>query len=664
MENQTTPANNAMPRRVSQVLLTGARRLLAAGIESGRLDAELLLGHVLGMSREQLVIGASMPLSQEQWQSYESILLRRLDAEPTAYITGRQEFWSKNFCVTPDVLIPRPETECLVEIALKLAAGWHEPLRILDLGTGSGAIAIALAGELPKAEIFATDISHAALIVARQNAAMHGVAGQIHFLQGDLFEAIRKVGAKFHLISSNPPYIRRGEIAELAPTVSRWEPRGALDGGPDGLDYYRRLAAVAMDYLLPNGAVIVEIGADMGVSVRALFADAAACVDATIASGLQRPRSYCHGASSRIARKLSLRVFAHGHDYCSGRQSLAGAIAVSGAKNAALPILISSLLTAEPCTYQGVPHLADIRTTFKLLSGLGDQSDNRRWLEGADELTLCKPSTSTNFEAPYDLVKTMRASFLVLGPLVARFGTARVSTPGGCAIGARPINLHLKGLEALGATIEQTHGYIEAKAKKLHGAKIYLDLPSVGATENLMMAAALADGTTILENAAKEPEIEDLANALNGMGGQVHGAGGDIVHIEGVKELHGVTHRIIPDRIEAGSFVIAAALTGGEVLVKRARAAHLDAFLIKLDEAGVTLSADDERHPRAAQRQYQERRCDHVALPRLSHRSAGAVNGAHGGRRRRQRYHRNDFRKSFHACAGAGPYGRANQIGR
>jgi release factor glutamine methyltransferase len=282
MENQTTPANKAMPRRVSEVLLTGARRLLAAGIESGRLDAELLLGHVLGMRREQLVIGASLPLSQEQWHSYESILLRRLDAEPTAYITGRQEFWSKDFCVTPDVLIPRPETECLVEVALKLAADWHEPLRILDLGTGSGAIAIALAGELPKAEIFATDISHAALMVARQNAAMHGVAGQIHFLQGDLFEAIRKVGAKFHLILSNPPYIRRGEIAELAPTVSRWEPRGALDGGPDGLDYYRRLAAAALEYLLPNGAVIVEIGADRGVSVRALFANAAACVDATI----------------------------------------------------------------------------------------------------------------------------------------------------------------------------------------------------------------------------------------------------------------------------------------------------------------------------------------------------------------------------------------------
>jgi len=275
-----------------------------------------------------------------------------------------------------------------------------------------------------------------------------------------------------------------------------------------------------------------------------------------------------------------------------GGRRLAGSIAVSGAKNAALPILISSLLSAAPCTFQGVPHLADIRTTLKLLSGLGDQTDNRGWLEGADDLTLCAKHIN-NFEAPYDLVKTMRASFLVLGPLVARFGTARVSTPGGCAIGARPINLHLKGLEALGASIEQTHGYVEAKAGKLRGAKIYLDLPSVGATENLMMAAALAEGTTILENAAKEPEIEDLAAALNGMGGKIHGAGSGIIEIEGVKELHGVTHRIIPDRIEAGSFVIAAALAGGDVLVKGARAEHLEAFLIKLNEAGVALAADD-----------------------------------------------------------------------
>jgi UDP-N-acetylglucosamine 1-carboxyvinyltransferase len=200
-----------------------------------------------------------------------------------------------------------------------------------------------------------------------------------------------------------------------------------------------------------------------------------------------------------------------------GGKRLSGEVVVSGSKNAALPILISSLLTPEPCTYQSVPHLADIRTTLRLLAGLGDRSDNKPWLDGADELTL-QADQIKNVEAPYDLVKTMRASFLVIGPLVARFGQARVSTPGGCAIGARPIDLHLKGLEAMGATIEQTHGYVEATAAKLRGAKIYLDLPSVGATENLMMAATLAKGTTLIENAAKEPEIDDLAKALNAMG--------------------------------------------------------------------------------------------------------------------------------------------------
>jgi UDP-N-acetylglucosamine 1-carboxyvinyltransferase len=267
-------------------------------------------------------------------------------------------------------------------------------------------------------------------------------------------------------------------------------------------------------------------------------------------------------------------------------------VTVSGAKNAALPVLISSLLTAESCVYQGIPHLADIRTTLKLVAGLGAKVEDRQWREGADDLTLHADSIN-RFEAPYDLVKTMRASFLVLGPLVARFGHARVSTPGGCAIGARPINLHLKGLEAMGATIEQAHGYLEARAPRLRGAKIYLDLPSVGATENLMMAATLANGATVIENAAKEPEVEDLANALNGMGASVQGAGSDIVRIEGVKTLHSVTHRVIPDRIEAGSFIIGAALTGGDVWVKGARAEHLDAFLIKLKEAGVTLTADD-----------------------------------------------------------------------
>jgi UDP-N-acetylglucosamine 1-carboxyvinyltransferase len=274
-----------------------------------------------------------------------------------------------------------------------------------------------------------------------------------------------------------------------------------------------------------------------------------------------------------------------------GGKRLTGEVTVSGSKNAALPVLISSLLTSEPCTYRGVPHLADVRTTLRLLSGLGDRNDNQSWLDGADDLTL-QANRIDKFEAAYELVKTMRASFLVLGPLVARFGQARVSTPGGCAIGARPINLHLKGLEALGATIAQSHGYVEAKATRLRGAKIYLDLPSVGATENLMMAATLAEGTTTVENAAKEPEIDDLATALNEMGAKVQGAGTDIIQIEGVDVLHGTSHRIIPDRIEAGSFVIAAAITGGDVLVREARADHLEAFLIKLKEAGVVYLAD------------------------------------------------------------------------
>jgi UDP-N-acetylglucosamine 1-carboxyvinyltransferase len=271
-----------------------------------------------------------------------------------------------------------------------------------------------------------------------------------------------------------------------------------------------------------------------------------------------------------------------------GGRTLRGEVAVSGSKNAALPILISSLLTAESCIFQGVPHLADIRTTLRLLAGLGISVARESWNRGSDDLTL-EAANVTNFEASYDLVKTMRASFLVLGPLVARFGHARVSTPGGCAIGARPVNLHLKGLEALGAHIEQTHGYVEVRAEKLCGTKIYLDLPSVGATENLMMAAALAQGMTVIENAAKEPEIDDLATALNKMGARINGSGTDIIRIEGVKELHGVTHRVIPDRIEAASFVIAGALMGGEVRVTGMRPDHLDSFFIKLKEAGVDL---------------------------------------------------------------------------
>ena len=271
-----------------------------------------------------------------------------------------------------------------------------------------------------------------------------------------------------------------------------------------------------------------------------------------------------------------------------GGRRLEGEAAVSGSKNAALPILVASLLTAEPCSYEGIPDLMDIKTVLKLLKWLGVRVDGER---GSGRLTL-EASQIAKLEAPYDLVKTMRASFLVLGPLLARFGEARVSTPGGCAIGARPVNLHLKGLTEMGAEIDLVHGYVEAKAKRLKGAKIYLDVPSVGATENLMMAGALAEGTTVIENAAKEPEIEDLASVLNKMGARVAGAGSDVIEVEGVERLRGASHRVNPDRIEAGSFMVAAALTRGDVVVKNMRPDHLDAFILKLREAGVGLSVE------------------------------------------------------------------------
>ena len=279
MQSQVIRPNDRAPLRLTDVLIEGARRLLAGGIESARLDAELLLGHLLGKSREELLIDARISLSEGQRQSYERLLTCRLEGEPAAYIIGCQEFWSREFRITPAVLIPRPETECLVEIALKLAINWREPLRILDLGTGSGAIAIALGCELPQAEIFATDISAAALDLAQMNADVNGVAANIHFLEGDLYGALAETQGKFHLIVANPPYIRRGDMAGLPPEVGRWEPRNALDGGIDGLDYYRRLAAESFAYLRPDGAVIMEIGADMANPVKALFCEARADVE-------------------------------------------------------------------------------------------------------------------------------------------------------------------------------------------------------------------------------------------------------------------------------------------------------------------------------------------------------------------------------------------------
>lgn len=263
---------------------------------------------------------------------------------------------------------------------------------------------------------------------------------------------------------------------------------------------------------------------------------------------------------------------------------LSGEVHVSGAKNAALPLLFACLLTDEECTLDGVPRLKDIRTALRLLNELGVEA---AWQ--AEHRVVVNAGHPCRFEAPYDLVKTMRASFLALGPLLARFGKARVSTPGGCAIGTRPVNIHLAGLQRLGATIHIRHGYVEAEAEaeRLTGADVSLDFPSVGATENLMMAASLARGTTVLRNAAREPEIEDLADLLGAMGARIHGAGSDTVTIDGVEALHGAHHRVIPDRVEAGTLLIAGAITSGNVLVRGTRTGHLASFLDALSQAGV-----------------------------------------------------------------------------
>ena len=276
-----------------------------------------------------------------------------------------------------------------------------------------------------------------------------------------------------------------------------------------------------------------------------------------------------------------------------GGARLSGEIRVSGAKNAALPLLCSALVCRGQSRFKNVPQLNDVLTMGRLLRTLGCEV-----IADGDSMTIEPPEPVTvanhHVEAPYELVKTMRASFLVLGPLLARYGRARVSLPGGCAIGARPIDLHLKGFEAMGAQVVLEHGYVECIADGgLSGAAIVLDFPTVTGTENLMMAAVTAHGRTLLENAAREPEIEELAHALNKMGAKISGAGTAVIRIEGVDHLTAIEHAICPDRIEAGTFMIAAAITGGDVLIAGARPEHLDAVIAKLRTSGVGVAIED-----------------------------------------------------------------------
>lgn len=274
-----------------------------------------------------------------------------------------------------------------------------------------------------------------------------------------------------------------------------------------------------------------------------------------------------------------------------GGKALRGTIVVGGAKNAVLPIIIAAMLAKTPSHFDEVPMLDDVDTICEVLKYLGVRID-----DSVDHALTVDSSGLNNYEPPYDLVSTMRASFLVLGPLIARLGKARISMPGGCAIGARPIDIHLKAFEAMGVKVEQGYGYIEASAPwGVHGATIYFDFPSVGATEHVMMLAALAEGKTVLENVAQEPEIVDLANYLNKMGAKVRGAGTSVIKIEGVKELHGADYTIIPDRIEAGTYMIAAAMTGGDVMIENVLPEHQKPLTAKLREAGAVVEEDVDR---------------------------------------------------------------------
>ncbi len=338
-----------------------------------------------------------------------------------------------------------------------------------------------------------------------------------------------------------------------------------------------------------------------------------------------------------------------------GGKKLEGRVRISGSKNAALPVLVSSLLADGWSTYHNIPDLADIRTIKKLLANHGAQ------MEGQGETLRINGGNIVSCEAPYDLVRTMRASVLVLGPLVARMGQARVSLPGGCAIGARPVNLHLKALEAMGAAIELKEGYVEAKAKRLQGARIYFDISTVGGTENILMAAALAKGTTRLENAAKEPEVVNLADTLIAMGAKIKGAGTDVITIEGVDSLRPCEVNVIPDRIEAGTFMIAAAITGGDVILEGCNPESPGSPRHEAQGGGHCHQPRRGRPSRPGRPGDQKRRREDPAVPGLPDGSAGPDHGPHGRFPGLERHHGDHLREPLHARGGASAPGRQHR---
>jgi len=326
-----------------------------------------------------------------------------------------------------------------------------------------------------------------------------------------------------------------------------------------------------------------------------------------------------------------------------GGAPLSGEVRISGAKNAALPILCASLLTSEPLVLSNIPRLRDVSTMKKLLVQMGSRIELTETQSDGQEAWALTSDAMTHLQAPYELVKTMRASVLVLGPMLARFGEALVSLPGGCAIGQRPVDQHIKGLAAMGADIQIEHGYIKAQAKRLRGARIVTDMVTVTGTENLMMAAVLAEGTTVLDNAAREPEVVDLANCLIAMGARIEGAGSDRIVIHGVDRLHGARYPVMADRIEAGTFICAVAATGGDVLVRQANSAMMGATLEKLRESGVSFS-ESPKGIRVTQAQRPKAFNFRTApFTGPGHRYAGPVNGSCRNRPGNQHHYRDDF---------------------
>ena len=429
-----------------------------AGVDAPRLTAELLLAHALGCDRVRLYLDFDKPLGAPELARYRELVRRRGEGEPTAYLTGAKEFYGRPFSVDARALIPRPETELLVEAAL---AALPTDGLALDLCTGSGCVAASLALERPQARVCAVDLSAEALALARDNGERLGAG--VESLGGDLFAPLPP-GLRFDVITANPPYVPSGELPGLAREVAR-EPRLALDGGPDGLALTRRVVAEAAAWLKPGGTLAVEMHESHAGPLPDLCR-AAGFATAEVRHDLARlPRLV-------IARATGYELAGHGQDHLEGGVALRGEVQVSGAKNAALPILAATLLAEGEHAVANVPDLADVRTMGRLLASMGCEVSEppppRR--EGGVRVgtstVLLHVPARVRPEATYDLVKTMRASVLVLGPLLARFGEARVSLPGGCAIGARPIDQHLKALTALGAEIAIEHGYVEARVPR------------------------------------------------------------------------------------------------------------------------------------------------------------------------------------------------------